>query len=116
MASPENIKILELIIKNDCAKNITILLNTNGTLYTGSSAVLVVLEISSTARYIDAISTDLSLNHVKCQHVVHFYRIRCSLFPLISPYHARKPLFFEGGRTRQILPPGHSNCHTGEGK
>ena len=33
MASPENIKILELIIKNDCAKNITILLNTNGTLY-----------------------------------------------------------------------------------
>jgi radical SAM protein with 4Fe4S-binding SPASM domain len=33
MASPENIKILELIIKNDCAKDITILLNTNGTLY-----------------------------------------------------------------------------------
>ncbi|MFY8169678.1 MAG: twitch domain-containing radical SAM protein [Candidatus Fonsibacter sp.] len=33
MASPENIKILELIIKNDCAKDITLLLNTNGTLY-----------------------------------------------------------------------------------
>jgi radical SAM protein with 4Fe4S-binding SPASM domain len=33
MASPENIKILELIIKNDCAKDITVLLNTNGTLY-----------------------------------------------------------------------------------
>lgn len=33
MASPENIKILELIIKNDRAKDITVLLNTNGTLY-----------------------------------------------------------------------------------
>jgi MoaA/NifB/PqqE/SkfB family radical SAM enzyme len=33
MASPENIKILELLINEDRAKHITILLNTNGTLY-----------------------------------------------------------------------------------
>lgn len=33
MASPENIKILELLIKSGRAKAITILLNTNGTLY-----------------------------------------------------------------------------------
>ena len=33
MASPENIKVLELIIKSGRAKEITILLNTNGTLY-----------------------------------------------------------------------------------
>lgn len=33
MASPENIKVLDLLIKSGNAKNITILLNTNGTLY-----------------------------------------------------------------------------------
>ena len=33
MASPENIKVLDLLIKSGKAKNITILLNTNGTLY-----------------------------------------------------------------------------------
>lgn len=33
MASPENIKILDLLIKSGKAKNITVLLNTNGTLY-----------------------------------------------------------------------------------
>jgi hypothetical protein len=42
------------------------------------SAVLAVLEISSTARYIDAISTDLSLNHVTCQDVILLYKIRSS--------------------------------------
>jgi radical SAM protein with 4Fe4S-binding SPASM domain len=33
MASPENIKVLDLLIKSGKAKNITVLLNTNGTLY-----------------------------------------------------------------------------------
>ena len=33
MASPENIKILELLVKSGKAKNINVLLNTNGTLY-----------------------------------------------------------------------------------
>jgi len=33
MASPENIKVLELLISSNRAQNITILLNTNGTLY-----------------------------------------------------------------------------------
>jgi radical SAM protein with 4Fe4S-binding SPASM domain len=33
MASPENIKILDLLIKSGKAKNISVLLNTNGTLY-----------------------------------------------------------------------------------
>ena len=33
LASPENIKILELLIKSGKAKNISLLLNTNGTLY-----------------------------------------------------------------------------------
>ena len=33
MASPENIKVLDLLIKSGKAKNVTVLLNTNGTLY-----------------------------------------------------------------------------------
>ena len=31
-------------------------------------------------------------------------------------HHARKPLFFEGCRTRHKLPPGHSICRTCRGR